>query len=109
LSGLYFSSAPDREESFRVGDLVEVYCDHDFSGNRIRDWLVGTIVQVDPKMLAIQFQENVYLTDGWMVPDHVLWCPKGSTHIRKPIRRRRKRPVGGRMTRPATAADLEDE
>lgn len=109
MSGLYFSTAPDRDESFRVGDLIEVFCDHDFNGERIRDWLVGTIVQVDPKMLAVQFQENVYLTDGWMVPDHVLWCPKTSNNIRKPLRRRRKRPTGGQLIRPNTAADTEDE
>jgi len=90
MPGLYFSSAPDRDEEFAVGDQIEVYCDHDQNGNRIRGWLEGTVVQVDPKMLAIQFQENVYLTDGWMVPDHVLWCPKNSSHIRKVMRRRRK-------------------
>jgi hypothetical protein len=47
-------------------------------------------VQVDPKMIAVQFQESVYLTDGWMVPDHVLWCPKNSTQIR--ISKRKQRP-----------------
>jgi hypothetical protein len=109
LSGLYFSTAPDRDESFRVGDQVEVFCDHDDKGERIRDWLIGTIVQVDPKMLAIQFQENVYLTDGWMVPDHVLWCPKGSNNIRKPQRRRRKRPAGGRLVRPQPPSEIDDE
>jgi hypothetical protein len=75
---------------FQVGDHVEVYCDHDRDGDRVRDWLIGTVVQVDPKMLAIQFQQNVYLTDGWMVPDRVLWCPKNSNNIR--IARRRRRP-----------------
>ena len=90
MSGLYFSSAPDREEIYRVGDLVEVFCDHDLNGERVRDWLVGTIVQVDPKMLAIQFQENVYLTDGWMVPDHVLWYPKTSRSVRAIQTRRAK-------------------
>ena len=93
LSSFYFTSAPDHEEVYHVGDLVEVFCDHDLGGNRIRDWLVGTIVQVDPKLLAVQFLDNVYLTDGWMVPDHVLWCPKGSPNIRRPARRRRRRTV----------------
>lgn len=109
MSELYFSTAPDREESYRVGDLVEVYCDHDYDGARIRDWLLGTIVQVDPKMLAVQFQENVYLTDGWMVPDHVLWCPKTSNNIRKPLRRRRKRPAGGQLIQPDPVNDADDE
>ncbi len=83
MSDIYFSSAPDQKEAYHVGDRVEVFCDHeDKQGNRIRDWLVGTVVQVDPKMIAVQFEENVYLTDGWMVPDHVLWCPKNSSKIR---------------------------
>jgi hypothetical protein len=101
LPGLYFTSAPDREEAFQVGDRIEVFCDHDRNGNRIRDWLEGTVVQVDPKMIAIQFQENVYLTDGWMVPDHVLWCPKDSHNIRRAIRRKR-RPRPRSVNRPET-------
>jgi hypothetical protein len=78
------------DEAYAVGDRVEVLCDHDRNGDRVHDWLIGIVVQVDPKMIAIQFQENVYLTDGWMVPDHVLWCPKDSANIRVPVRRRRK-------------------
>jgi hypothetical protein len=92
LTELHFTTAPDSNEPFEVGGAVDVYCDHDKDGERIRDWLVGTIVQVDPKMVAVQFQENVYLTDGWMVPDRVLWCPKDSPNIR--LSRRRKRPRG---------------
>jgi SUMO ligase MMS21 Smc5/6 complex component len=91
LSELYFTTEPNRDEIYEVGDQVEVYCDHVLEGDRIRDWLQGTVVQVDPKMIAVQFEENVYLTDGWMIPDHVLWCPKGSNNIRKAVRRRRRR------------------
>jgi hypothetical protein len=91
LSDVYFTNAPDQREAFKVGDRVDVYCDHENEqGVRVRDWLVGTVVQVDPKMLAIQFEENVYLTDGWMVPDHVLWCPKNSSNIRPSKTRRRR-------------------
>lgn len=83
MSDIYFTSAPNQEEVYWVGDRVEVYCDHeDKEGNRVRGWLIGTVVQVDSKMIAVQFEENVYLTDGWMVPDHVLWCPKISSNIR---------------------------
>jgi hypothetical protein len=89
LAELHFTSSPNREEAYQVGDHVEVFCDHDDGGDRIRDWLVGTVVQVDPKMIAVQFQQNVYLTDGWMVPDRVLWCPKNSTNIRASRKRRR--------------------
>jgi len=100
LPNLYFTSAPNREEAYGVGDHIEVFCDHDLNGDRVRDWLLGTVVQVDPKMLAVQFQENVYLTDGWMVPDHVLWFPKNSNNIRRAINRRRKR------SKPAAKATL---
>ena len=93
MSDIYFTSAPDQREAFKVGDRVEVYCDHEnASGERIRNWLKGTVVQVDPKMVAVQFQENVYLTDGWMVPDHVLWIPKTSNNIRPVLKKRRPRP-----------------
>lgn len=90
MSGLFFTTAPNQEETYDVGDKIEVFCDHDQKGERIRDWLEGTVVQVDPKMLAVQFEENVYLTDGWMVPDHVLWCPKDSHNIRKVQKRTRR-------------------
>ena len=91
---MYFTNATDQQEEYNVGDRVDVLCDHENEdGERTRDWLTGTVVQVDPKMLAVQFQEKVYLTDGWMIPDHVLWIPKISKNIRpaRPKRRRTKR------------------
>ncbi len=80
-----------RQARFKVGDVVEVYCDHDRDGKRVRDWLQGVVVQVDEKMVAVQFTEDVYLTDGWMVPDRVLWTQHGSDTIRPASRRRRRR------------------
>lgn len=88
---MYFTHAPDLDEQYHVGDRVEVYCDHDRGEERVRDWLEGIVVQVDPKMIAVQFKDSVYLTDGWMVPDHVLWCPKTSTQLRPSRRRNRSR------------------
>lgn len=82
-----FMKAPDPELTFDVGDSVEVYCDHDKNGNRIRGWLRGIVVQVDLKLVAVQFRSNVYLTDGWMVPDHILWFPQNSSHLRAYTRR----------------------
>lgn len=91
MADLSFSSAPDRDSEYRVGDLVEVMCDHDNDeGNRTRGWLEGVVVQVDPKIVAVQFEENVYLTDGWMVPDHVLWCPHNSTNLRFALKKKRR-------------------
>lgn len=92
MAEMYFTHAPDLKEQYHVGDRVEVYCDHDKNNERIRDWLEGIVVQVDPKMIAIQFTDSVYLTDGWMVPDHVLWCPKNSSQLRPSRRRIHTRP-----------------
>lgn len=93
MAELHFTSAPDANEPYQVGDCVEVLCDHNRGGDRIHDWLEGVVVQVDAKMIAVQFQENVYLTDGWMVPDHVLWCTKNATSIRQARRTRKPKPV----------------
>ena len=82
---------PEPESTYEVGDIVEVFCDHDKQNNRIRDWLKGIVVQVDTKMVAVQFRTDVYLTDGWMVPDHILWYPVHSQHIRFPQKRKRTR------------------
>jgi hypothetical protein len=81
--------APDPELTFDVGESVEVYCDHEKNGQRIRGWMRGIVVQVDAKMVAVQFRTNVYLTDGWMVPDHILWFPQGSNNLRMPQKRAR--------------------
>jgi hypothetical protein len=77
-----FMKSPGSEHSFEVGDTVEVYCDHEKSNNRVRGWLKGIVVQVDNKMVAVQFRSNVFLTDGWMVPDRILWYPLTSDAIR---------------------------
>ncbi len=82
MADLSYIKAPEPEESFEVGDSVEVYCDHEKNSQRIRGWLKGIVVQVDYKMIAVQFRCNVFLTDGWMVPDHILWYPQGSQHLR---------------------------
>jgi hypothetical protein len=87
MASVPFMRPPDPDFSFDVGDTVEVYCDHEKNGQRIRGWLRGIVVQVDPKMVAVQFRSNVFLTDGWMVPDHILWYPTNSPHIRPPQRR----------------------
>jgi hypothetical protein len=67
---------------FSIGDIVEVFCDHKHGGRRIRDWVEGVVVHADDRMTAIQFRVDVYLTDGWMVPDRILWFNKGTEKIR---------------------------
>lgn len=92
MSDLFFTDSPDLGSAYQVADRVEVFCDHDNEkGERVRGWLTGVVVQVDAKMVAVQFKENVYLTDGWMVPDHVLWCPIDSKQMRPYSSRRKTR------------------
>ena len=77
-----YMRAPGMAHDFQVGDTVEVFCDHEKNHERVRGWISGIVVQVDNKMVAVQFRSNVFLTDGWMVPDRILWYPLTSEHIR---------------------------
>ncbi len=77
-----FMRPPAPEHAFEVGDIVEAFCDHERDKDRIRGWIKGIVVQIDNKMIAVQFRSNVFLTDGWMVPDHILWFPLNSEHLR---------------------------
>lgn len=83
-----YMKAPGAMYDFQVGDKVEVFCDHEKGRERIRGWIAGIVVQVDNKMVAVQFRSNVYLTDGWMVPDRILWYSLSSEHIR-PVQSKR--------------------
>jgi hypothetical protein len=83
MASVPFMRPPDLENSYQVGDTVEAFCDHEKGDLRIKGWLRGTVVQIDGKLVAVQFQSEVYLTDGWMVPDHILWFPQASSQIRK--------------------------
>jgi hypothetical protein len=77
-----YMKAPGTIYDFQVGDKVEVFCDHEKGRERTRGWIGGIVVQVDNKLVAVQFRSNVYLTDGWMVPDRILWYSLSSEHIR---------------------------
>lgn len=77
-----YMRAPGADNGFDVGDGVEVFCDHEQEGERVRGWVKGVVVQVDNKLVAVQFRSNVFLTDGWMVPDRILWYSLGSDQIR---------------------------
>jgi hypothetical protein len=86
-----YMKAPGSAHDFQVGDTVEVYCDHEKNKDRVRGWIRGIVVQVDNKMVAVQFRSNVFLTDGWMVPDRILWYPLNSEHIRPVAKKSTKR------------------
>lgn len=77
-----YMKPPGAMHDFQVGDTVEVYCDHEKNRERVRGWIRGIVVQVDNKLVAVQFRSNVFLTDGWMVPDRILWYPLASEHMR---------------------------
>ena len=78
-----YMRSPSTESAYEVGDSVESFCDHEKNEERIRAWLKGVVVQVDNKLVAVQFRSNVYLTDGWMVPDRILWYPTHSEQLRQ--------------------------
>ena len=86
-----YMKAPGITHDFQVGDTVEVYGDHEKNKERVRGWIRGIVVQVDNKMVAVQFRSNVFLTDGWMVPDRILWFPLNSEHIRPVAKKSVKR------------------
>lgn len=85
-----YMKAPGLAHDFQVGDTVEVYCDHEKNKERVRGWVQGIVVQVDNKLVAVQFRSNVFLTDGWMVPDRILWYPLNSEHIRPVLKKSRR-------------------
>ncbi|HET9906175.1 MAG TPA: hypothetical protein VFQ23_06030 [Anaerolineales bacterium] len=85
-----YMKAPGLAHDFQVGDTVEVYCDHEKNKERVRGWVQGIVVQVDNKLVAVQFRSNVFLTDGWMVPDRILWYPLNSEHIRPVLKKGKK-------------------
>jgi hypothetical protein len=94
------SAAPAvAQHRYSVGEIVDVLCDHNRDGQRVRDWLQGIVVQADYKMVAVQFVDEVYLTDGWMVPDRILFCQQGASNIRPSTRRRVRRPRRNRARR----------
>ena len=86
-----YMKVPGIAHDFQVGDTVEVYCDHEKNKERVRGWIRGIVVQVDNKLVAVQFRSNVFLTDGWMVPDRILWYPLNSEHIRPVAKKSVKR------------------
>jgi hypothetical protein len=92
-----FGHRPERP--YDVGDRVDVFCDHNRGSDRVRDWLQGVVVQADYKMVAVQFNEDVYLTDGWMIPDRVLWTRQDDEKIRYSAKRRRTSVKNEKMTK----------
>jgi len=71
------------KEKFSVGEKVEMKCDHIVNGKTVNDWIEGVVVQADYRMTAIKFETDVYSSNGWKIPDRILWCAHGSSNIRR--------------------------
>jgi hypothetical protein len=71
-------------QKFRTGEQVQMLCYHRREGRVAHDWLSGTVIQTDDRMLAVRFDVDVYSNQGWPVPDRILWCAHGSPRIRRP-------------------------
>ncbi len=69
---------------FTVGERVEVQCYHRQGDRLARDWLPGVVVQVDYRMAAVKMAGEVFSSNGWLIPDRILWCAHGSPNIRRP-------------------------
>ena len=70
-------------EKFGIGENVEMRCDHSRNGQRVNDWLAGVVVSADMRMVAVQFNTDVYSSNGWRIPDRILWCAHGSPNVRR--------------------------
>jgi hypothetical protein len=68
---------------FVIGEAVEVRCEHLQHGRRVLGWLPGIVVRADRRMAAVQFEAEVYASDGRPVAERILWCAHGSRNIRR--------------------------
>lgn len=74
---------------FAVGEVVEMRCAHRRNGRLVTDWLAGTVSAADQRMLAVRFEDEVFV-GGQHIPDQTLWCTHGSRNLRRPGERATK-------------------
>jgi hypothetical protein len=72
------------KEKFSVGEAAEVKCFHKQNGEVVEDWLAGVVVEADYRMAAIRFEADVFSSNGWQIPNRILWCAHGSPNLRRP-------------------------
>ena len=60
-------------------------CPHRRDGRIVEDWLPGVVVQADYRMAAVRFEVDVFSSNGWPIPDRVLWAAHGSPNLRRPV------------------------
>ena len=71
------------KQKFEVGESAEVHCRHVADGQRIEGWLAGKVIAADHRMAAVQFETDVFSSNGFRIPDRTLWCAHGSRNIRR--------------------------
>ena len=72
------------KQKFEVGESAEVHCRHIAGGQRVEGWLAGKVIAADHRMAAVQFETDVFSSNGFRIPDRTLWCAHGSRNIRRP-------------------------
>ena len=60
-----------------------MFCDYVHNGQRVTDWLIGTVVQADYRLVAVRFEVDVFSSNGWRIPDRTLWGAHGSRNLRR--------------------------
>jgi hypothetical protein len=71
---------------FELGEVVEMRCLHEQDGQVVLDWLAGSVVASDYRMLGVRFETEVFANTGHKIPDRTLWCTHGSPNLRRPAR-----------------------
>ncbi len=66
-----------------MGEQAEVNCLHVRDGQVVEDWLAGQVVEADYRMVAVKFDTDVFASNGWQIPERILWCAHGSPNIRR--------------------------
>jgi len=72
------------KQKFTVGEQAEVKCLHIRDGQILEDWLAGKVVSADNRMAAVRLDADVFSSNGWRIPDRILWCAHGSPNLRRP-------------------------
>ena len=71
------------KQKFEVGESAEVHCRHIAGGQRVEGWLAGKVIAADHRMAAVQFETDVFSSNGFRIPDRTLWCAHSSRNIRR--------------------------
>ena len=77
-----YMNAPAAEHEFQVGDTVEVFCDHEKNGERVAAGSKASWCKWITNWWPCNSVRMFFSTDGWMVPDRILWYPLMSDQIR---------------------------